>query len=69
MGNPSRKQLVGVITRQREALQNMDGVLRGYRAEIVRLGGDPSKVRSIRRDQDEFSVDDVEIIANAGEPL
>ena len=60
MSRPSRKQLLRAITRQRVALRNMNGVLRGYRAEIVRLGGDPGTVRAIRRDQDDFSVDDLE---------
>lgn len=48
MGQPSRKQLVHVINRQRHALRNLDAVLRDYRREIVRLGGDPSKIQRSR---------------------
>lgn len=61
MASPSRKQLVKVITGQRRALRNMDAVLRGYRAEIVRLGGDPSKVRAIPSPLAEPTFDDLKL--------
>lgn len=56
MSEPSRKQLTRVIAKQRKELSRQQFVLRAYRMEIIRLGGDPSVISSGRWDAPESEV-------------